>query len=90
MQICHLSQPLRQASVLLVVNQSKSRQTSVLLVASQPKSRHSTHIMVSTAGEELTVRFPTIRNSAGQPGRCQPRRREAFLRLARSQRMKEC
>lgn len=34
--------------------------------------------------------FPTTRNSAAQLGRNQPRRHEAFLQLARSQRMKQC
>jgi hypothetical protein len=36
----------------------------------------------------LTEILPRTRNSAAQPGRSQPRRREAFLPLARSERMK--
>jgi hypothetical protein len=36
----------------------------------------------------LTEILPSIRNSAAQPGRCQLRRREAFLRLAGSYRMR--
>jgi hypothetical protein len=62
------------------------RQTSVVPVASRPRSRHPAHIIISTVqGSHRDL--PRTRNSAAQPGRSQPRRREAFLRLARSQRI---
>jgi len=40
------------------------------------------------SARELTEIHPPTRNSTAQPGRCQPRHREAFLRLVRSQCMK--
>jgi hypothetical protein len=45
-------------------------------------------ILCISSSRELTEILPSIRNSAAQLGRCQPRRCEAFLRLARSYRVK--
>jgi hypothetical protein len=60
---------------------------SVLLVTDQPRSRRTEHVAVSTSPRELTEILPPTRNATAQPGRSRPRRREAFLPLARSYRM---
>jgi hypothetical protein len=59
---------------------------SVLLVADQPRSDLMTVPEPNRAGK-LTGKPPTRNSSTAQPGRSQPRRRKAFLPLARSQRM---
>jgi hypothetical protein len=73
--ICNLSQPRRQISALLILDQPISAQIKGRLLP-EP----------SCAGK--LTRKPSTRNStAAQPGRSQPHHREAFLRLAMSQRI---
>jgi hypothetical protein len=99
MVICH-SQSWEK-SALLVTDQPRSRHTvhvvichshgwqqSVLLIPGQPRSKHRVHVAVTTGRRELTETLPPTRNATAQPGSSWPRRREAFLPLARSYRMK--
>jgi hypothetical protein len=74
--ICNLSQPHRQISALLVADQPRSAKIN-------PDQGGATPTRAQLR-RKLTGEPPTRNSSAAQPGRSQPRRREAFLRLARS------
>jgi hypothetical protein len=72
----------------IIICHSHGWQKSALLVTDQPRPRHTAHVVVSTGPRELTEILPPTRNNMTQPGRSWPRRREAFLPLARSYRIK--
>jgi hypothetical protein len=81
-------QPRARHTVHVVICHSHGWQQSVLLIPGQPRSKHRVHVAVTTGPRELTETLPPTRNATAQPGSSWPRRREAFLPLAKSYRMK--
>jgi hypothetical protein len=81
-------QPRSRHTVQIVICHSHVWQQSVLLVTDQLRSRHTAHVVASTARGSSPRSLPPTRNATAQPGRSWPRRREAFLPLAKSYRMK--
>jgi hypothetical protein len=72
----------------MVICHSHGWEKSPLSSQISPDQGIAVHVAVTTGPRELTETLPPTRNATAQPGSSWPRRREAFLPLAKSYRMK--